>query len=278
MSKRFQPYDSLDRSKKSKNVKPVALPTEIFEASRKPRRKKPFVYKKPQEEDKLITVSLKPTKTAKDDPNFEELDRMLETTPTNLPPSQFSALPHSILEGNLESSKTEKVQEKYKKTKFPVSKSRKSLKKRIEPFLDIIPKILAGDEELSFHYTLALHQRKKSNHSTMTLEERWDIDWEQYVGGYYGLKRQLFISTLVHNKHKNLLSRSTNKTILYWTPDMFCTYVLANEIILRLVMDDMKLKKVEAERLMRDTVDYGVHVADNEEFEDDLEFGELFQG
>lgn len=149
------------------------------------------------------------------------------------------------------------------------------LKNRTLEHIDIIPRILAGEEELSFYYTLALEQRKMLNHSTMTLEERWDIKWEKYIGGFYGLQRQLFISTLLQNKYSELLSKSLNKTVKYWTPDMFSTYVLANEIILKLVMEDMGLLKPDAEKLMKDTVDYGCKVADDIDFHDDLEFEEI---
>lgn len=161
---------------------------------------------------------------------------------------------------------------KYRHAALPLPRSKKTLRARAEKLMPVIPRLLAGDEPLSFYYTLAVDQRRRLGHAQMTQAERWDITWNQYVGGFYGLRRQLFVGALVYARFRARLARSTNKTILYWAPDMFCTYVLANEIILRLVMEDMEVDHTEAERLLRTTGDYGCHVADHEELVDDLEF------
>lgn len=268
-------YSSLDRSRKPAG-NPLALPTDLFQSARRPHKKKPFVYKKEkkEKEEKLISIRSKLPKPAAHD--FDKLDRLLQNdTKIDIPKKEFLSLPQDILQGKLDTTKVEEVQKKYKGRSFAAPRSKKTLKERTEAYLELVPHMLAGKEELSFYYTLALDQRKRSKNATMTLEERWDINWKRYVGGYYGLQRQLFILTLIQHRHKELLAKSSNKTVLHWTPDMFCTYVLANEIVLRLVMEDLKLSKPEAERILKDTADYGVHIADQEELEDDLEFGEF---
>lgn len=270
-------------AKKKKYLGEHALPLSIFESSRKPRKKKPFVYKKEKEDkEELIKIPVhKPLRNSIEPVQlqaFDKLDKLLSSDVTTRTKSkEFSSLPQDILKGNIEQLNSEIVQDKYKNTKFPLPRSKALLKKRTEQHIDIIPKILAGEEELSFYYTLALQQRKNLKHSTMTLEERWDIKWEKYIGGFYGLQRQLFILTLIQNRYKDVLVKSSNKTVKYWTPDMFATYVLANEIILKLVMEDMELSKPEAEKLLKDTVDYGCKLADGQEFKDDLDFGELLE-
>lgn len=265
--------------KKKRKLGENGLVVSIFESSRKPHKKKPYVYNKDASEQ-LIKIPMKvqklPTAKSVQLPDFDKLDKLLSSeTSTKSLATSFSSLPQDILKGNIEHMNLEKVKEKYHEQAFPLPTSKAALKKRTEKHIELIPRILAGEEELSFYYTLALDQRKKLKHSTMTLQERWDIKWEKYVAGFYGLKRQVFISSLIQNRYKDLLAKSTNKTVKYWTPDMFATYVLANEIILKLVMEDMDLAKPQAEKLLKDTVDYGCKMADEEEFEDDLDFGEL---
>lgn len=271
---------------KKKRASDSLLPLSIFESSRRPHRKKPkpFIYKKDHDDaDQLIKIPSTKSHTKSSNSvallAFDKLDKLLSSESANTTPTRkqesFSSLPSDILQGNFYHLNSDKVKEKYKNTKFPLPNSKTMLKNRTLEHIDIIPRILAGEEELSFYYTLALEQRKMLNHSTMTLEERWDIKWEKYIGGFYGLQRQLFISTLLQNKYSELLSKSLNKTVKYWTPDMFSTYVLANEIILKLVMEDMGLLKPDAEKLMKDTVDYGCKVADDIDFHDDLEFEEI---
>lgn len=269
---------------KKKRAANALLPLAVFENSRKPHRKKPkpFVYKKDNDDqDQLIKLPITNTPKSSDTVTllaFDKLDKILSSDSVPRTPSRtktFSSLPTDILQGNFHLLNSDKIREKYDIAKFPLPNSKAKLKQRVDAHIDIIPKILAGEKELSFYYTLALNQRKRLKHSTMTLEERWDIEWAKYIGGFYGLQRQLFISTLIQNKYSELLSKSSNKTVKYWTPDMFATYVLANEIILKLVMEDMDLLKPEAEKVMKDTIDYGCKVADDEEFQDDLEFEEV---
>lgn len=267
---------TLERRKRVLKNSRTALPASIFEASRRPRKKKPFIYRK-DDAEQLISVDVSTSRAKQEKtPDFAQLDMLLSSPEQRSGAvAKFSSLPHEILQGNIESVNSEQVEKKYAHRAFVLPKLKLELKKRTEQHLDLIPRILAGEEELSFYYTLALQQRKSLAHTTMTLEERWNIQWEKYVGGYFGLKRQLFVSMLIQNRYKDLLSRSSNKTVHYWTPDMFATYVLANEIILRLVMDDLGVSKRAAEQIMRETVDYGCKLADEQAFADDLAFGEV---
>lgn len=263
------------------------LPLSVFESSRKPHKKRllankkiPYIYKKKPQEQLISIESCKIQKKPKD----VQLEKLLKlesllSEPKNdvasLKDVPVSLLPQQIIKGHMDSTKLDDIRIKYALADFPLPKSKTELKKRVACISSIIPKLLNGEEELSYHYTLALEQRKSLKNTTMSSSERWDISWEKYIGGFYGLRRQSFISTLIQTEFATLLRENRNKTIAYWSPDMFSTYVLANEIILRLVMDDMKLLKKEAEQLLRDTVDFGSHLADEREFADDLAFEEF---
>lgn len=259
------------------------LPLSVFTASRKLHKKNrlglkkvPYIHKeKPQEQ--LISVKLLDTKALLKEENFKIIDDLLrdEKNSTCFNEAPLSQLPHKILKGDIDSAKTGSVREKYNERSFPLPKSKTQLKSRVESLLPVIPRLLAGEEELSYHYTLASAQRKRLRNSSMSASERWDIQWAKYVGGFYGLRRQTFISTLIQEEYADILAKNRNKTLSYWYADMFCTYVLANEIILRLMMEDLLLLKKEAEKLMKETVDYGTHVADEEIFADDLTFEEF---
>lgn len=251
----------------------------IFESSRKPNKKKIYIHNKDASEQLIKIPKRVKVATSDKDLDFDKLDKLLSEktneTSQNSQLTEYSSLPQDILRGDIEQMNLDTVREKYIKRTFPLPQSKAKLKEKVGKHLEVIPKILAGEEELSFYYTLASDQRKQLLHLVMTLDERWDIKWEKYVAGFYGLKRQNFVASLIQAKYLHLLMKLTNKTVRYWGPDMFATYVLANEIILRLVMEDLDLEKDLAEKLLKDTVDYGCKLADEKKFEDDLEFDEL---
>lgn len=254
----------------------------IFEGSRRPKSKKalprklPYIHKKKPHE-KLISIQPTATTVEPQKLSFKKLDDILRSSkgPPSLKEAPTSSLPLQILKGDMDSINIEAISQKYQSQKFPLPDSKQKLKDRVSSLLPIIPKLLEGNELLSYHYTLASEQRKKLKNATMSSNERWDVRWDDYMGGFYGFRRQAFILALVQKEHADLLSKTKNKTMTYWSTDMFCTYVLANEIILRLIMEDMKLQKSEAERVMKDSIDYGCHIADSQDFADDLKFEEF---
>ncbi|RKP30521.1 hypothetical protein METBISCDRAFT_23253 [Metschnikowia bicuspidata] len=251
----------------------------MFENARRPRKKKglskPYVFKKKPLE-KLIAI--KPAEDANTPKtNFEELDELLKPRDfTNmLENAPVSLLPLLILQGDINSANAAPVRAKYASKTFPLPKSKQRLKLRVSALLPVVKRLLEGAEELSYHYTRASAQRKLLKNATMSSSEHWDVRWDEYVGGFYGFRRQAFISELIQAEYADLLPKIRNKTISYWSPDMFCMYVLANEIILRLIMEDMQLLKQETETVMKETADYGCHIADEQEFTDDLNLAEF---
>lgn len=139
--------------------------------------------------------------------------------------------------------------------------------------MKVIRKILEQKQEPSSYYYLARKQCYKSKHETMSAQEKWSIEWESYFGGYYGFQRQSIIGSYILEKYENKLLKFSNgnKTVSYWTVPQFSTYVLANEIIIRMIMEDMNMDFKEAETFCQKTTDYGTMVADaievvNEEY------------
>ncbi|GEQ70785.1 hypothetical protein JCM33374_g4464 [Metschnikowia sp. JCM 33374] len=118
-------------------------------------------------------------------------------------------------------------------------------------------------------------ESKITSTSAMPSHTTLDLPWSSFIGGFYGFHRQHFISSLIEAKHGDILCKCRNKTVIYWSPDMFSMYVLANEIIIRLVMEDMKLSWKQAEALLQETSDYGISIADAIDMDDDLDFREL---
>lgn len=184
-------------------------------------------------------------------------------------------------------SKVEPIREKFKDYLIPETiLSQKELLSRAEAHFDIIPKLLDGDLPVSSYFKQARRQRKSSKLQVMDTNEHWHIDWEQYFAGYYGFKRQSIIGEHIAKKFYKQLLNCDSDTVVYWTIPKFCTYILANEIIIRMVMEDIqrgryKGKKIkqqelikEAERIIRETVEYGTVVADSIEVENDIDFPE----
>lgn len=292
-----------------KKVSPI-LPLASVHKPQKPKKTPPFIYLN-RDPDTLIDVKkFQLPKVNAVVPDFEELDKLLQplpiiteknSTPENrdasekgvsadskngkqssplVPLSLFShkdrsSLAASIIGQRSGRAKQDATREKYENHNFPLPQSKKGLKRRIEPLLEVVPRLLAGEEDLSIFYNLAHEQYKSLPHLTMTSRETFEIPFQKYVAGYYGLLRQNFVSMLIQAKYGDLLRKSRNKTVLYWSPDMFATYVLANEIILRLVMEDMEMSKLQAESFLQKTADYGTYIADEIEFANDLDFDEL---
>ncbi|EGW31973.1 uncharacterized protein SPAPADRAFT_66652 [Spathaspora passalidarum NRRL Y-27907] len=232
--------------------------------------------------EKLVSTSPQPTSKSEDDP--VSIETFNETSDEENNSDKVKSSAESEKEDNNASilqslskrsqSNIDTVKEKYKDMDIPSSiSSRKKLIERAEKHIDIIPKILRGKLPPSFYYDLAKKQRDKSIHETMGGTEKFQINWESFYGGYYGLKRQSIIGTLISNRFQQELKRSanTNRTVSYWTIPRFCTYVLANEILIRMVMEDMKCDFEKAEEIISATTDYGIVVADSMEVEFDLD-------
>lgn len=239
--------------------------------------KKPKIYSLKRAEqraaasDDLIVMPTKPHKAEKAD--FAKAEAVLQNqNPDSLEPADsptFSSLPHEILSGNITSTLKESIQQKYAERKLPLFTKRSELRRAVLPHLALIPQLLAGEEEFSFYFNLAVDQRKNLSCDTMSGQERWQIEWQKHTAGFHGLRRQAYVSQLIQDRHGSLLARSRNSTVLYWTPEMFCTYVLANEMLLRAYMERAGVSLREAEKVFRETADFGCHVADSVELVDD---------
>lgn len=206
--------------------------------------------------------------------NDSPIPEFLNTDSTDIASSLISDT-GTVLE-RLTSDKIGPVKRKFKDKQYPAAVvSKRLLKQRVEKHLSLVPQILKGDIEASIFYTLAKNQCRRSDHETMTQDEKWDIDWAQFVGGYMGLKRQQFIALIVMSRYRKLLQSLKNRTVEYWTINGFSTYVLANEIILRFIMDDMNCDQKRATAIVQESVEYGTVVTDSVDLVDDLEIGEL---
>lgn len=179
---------------------------------------------------------------------------------------------------NRKQTNIEAIRLKYKDKDYPNTvSSKKALLERTEAHLYIIPEILKGKLETSIFYDMAKSLSESSNYETMTHKEKWSVNWQEFFGGYYGFKRQLFIGSIIISRHKNdlLNAANKNKTVSYWTINGFSTFVLANEIIIRFIMQDFDCTMSEAENIIRESSEYGTVISDSTELIDDLNIGEL---
>lgn len=150
--------------------------------------------------------------------------------------------------------------------------SKQSLLQKCLEHLSIVPLILKGKLDTCYLYPLAKLTAKSSVHETMTQAEKFEINWSKFFGGYYGFQRQSFIASIILNNFDRELQQAnrTNKVVAYWTINGFATFILANEIILRMIMKDFDCTLERAEVIMRETSEYGIEVADEVEMIDDL--------
>lgn len=242
----------------------------------KKQRKKPFIHRAAEPEEALIKLPAtreseklaKSPKTARAS-DFARIESIIASDVSrqgssgklhhsaSSSPATYSALPEQIALGTALGEKSEQIMAKYKDANFPMAKTKQELRQQAQKYLHVIPELLEGKVEMLVFYTLAVEQRKNSLAKIMDAAEREKVKWKNFVGGFYGFARQHCISELVFIRFRDLLFKSSNKTIRFWTPEGFSDYVLANEIILRMVMDDMKISMKEAERVLRQTADFG---------------------
>ncbi|RCK65234.1 Restriction of telomere capping protein 4 [Candida viswanathii] len=160
------------------------------------------------------------------------------------------------------------VLRKYRKLKIPKPiKYKSALLRKADSHMKVIKKLLDGKQEPCIYYGLAKAQCSKSKHETMSQLDKWQIEWEKFHGGYYGFQRQSMIGSHILEKYENKLLNFSNgnKTVSYWGVAQFSTYVLANEIIIRMIMDDMNMDFEKAQEFCQKTTDYGNVVADSTE-------------
>ncbi|KAI5957776.1 RTC4 [Candida theae] len=164
------------------------------------------------------------------------------------------------------------VLQKYKSKGIPPPiKTRSELIRRAQKHFGCIEPILKGKETPSVYYERAKEQQRSSPHETMTAKEQTKIDWESFYGGYYGFQRQSIIGKEITKACKLALNRCRmNPAISYWTIPSFAIHVLANEVIIRLIMEDLKLDYDDAERFCEKSTDYGIVIADKVEIENDM--------
>lgn len=192
-----------------------------------------------------------------------------------------------ILKGNILSTmedrkreNIEAIRDKFKEKGYPNPiSSKKLLLKKTEDYLYIIPQILKGKIGTTYFYDMAKSQCELSTHETMTQKEKWNINWQKYFGGYYGFKRQLFIASIIISRLKKDLQHAANrnKAVSYWTINGFSTFVLANEIIIRFVMEEFNCNMTKAESILKESSEFGTTVSDSTELVDDLKIGDLLE-
>lgn len=166
------------------------------------------------------------------------------------------------------------VQTKFKHLKIPqVTSNKSNLYKRSKRYLELVPKFLNGSEKMSFFYDLAQLQRNSGAYDTLRQEDKYQINWDDFVGGYYGIKRQFYISNIILNKYNKEITKAAkrNSTIAYWGTDDFTKYVLANEIIIRMAMEDLNISLDEARDIIKKTSEYGSVITDSQELHDAIE-------
>lgn len=189
--------------------------------------------------------------------------------------SSFPTLMQSLQRKVVESSA--EIADRFKEYGIPPPvTSKRELAFRVKRHLHVARNVLS-QKKGSRYYDSAKQILNQSRHDTMTLKEKQEIDWNIFHGGYYGLKRQLFIGNIIVSQlHEALRASAGNcREISYWTINGFSSFVLASEVILSMIMEDFKCDRKKAENIARETVDYGKAITDTREITDDMDVGEL---
>lgn len=156
------------------------------------------------------------------------------------------------------------VAEKYRDRTMPPALSPSELVARIEPFLEIVPRILAGGEASYFH-SAAVEIQRASSHVQISPEEFAGLTRRtggrtvtRFSAGYLGGKGQLAIANTVMERFGNEVKAVQQRAVVrFWLVELYVSYVLANEVAARVVAEDFGCGLEEAYAVMEETGDYG---------------------
>lgn len=245
-----------------------------------------------EDEDGLIDINMMTMKKPKVSPkvDFSRFDDLVENakspkkesrtenhdtkSPIKKDTTSDRDIIHTVLTTKNLPQDIETVCNKFKSKKIPeIPQTKSQLGARVAKYLEIIPDLLNGTMTMSCFYDMAKSQRDKIGNDTLRQRDKYMINWDDFTGGYYGLKRQFYISSLIltHHKSKLIQKSKKNHTLAFWGIEDFCKFILSNEIIVRLVMEDYGCDLAKAESITKSTVEYGKIVSDDKELEDDLD-------
>lgn len=154
--------------------------------------------------------------------------------------------------------------------------SKRALARRVERHMAQAKAVLETRAGSRF-YQEARRLLSVSLHDSMTQKEKLVVDWDTFTGGYYGLKRQLFIGNMIASELQKELQSTRSREVSYWTTRGFSSFVLANEVIVSMIAEDFGCSRERAAEIAAETVEFGKAVADTAAVVDDLEVGELHQ-
>ncbi|AET37359.1 Rtc4p Ecym_1102 [Eremothecium cymbalariae DBVPG len=161
-----------------------------------------------------------------------------------------------------------KVRLRYQKDfKVPRTLFSDQLMEKATKHIYIVDEILKGSR-VSMYYDNARKAFKKSSRALLSVDEFRTMDLKWFTAGYFGLKRQIRLSSEVLNRYREVLSTHVNPTVRWWGPTDFCRYVLAPEILSYVCKEEMGFTDIDdAWTFMENTAEYGLIVADEEPLE-----------
>lgn len=217
------------------------------------------------EDEELVDIDFE-TEAPKEIRNFKPLNQLISSS-----------------RGPITLSKVESIYTKIPQTCKPqneviptIPSKRSEIMHRVKPYLHMIPDFLSKKITMSYFYQLAKDIKLKSGSDSLTSRAKERINWTQFVGGYYGINRQMFIGSIIVSNFKRDLVKTANKNriVAFWGVEDFANYVLANEMILRLIMEDYQCDLKKAETIIKTTIDEGA-LADTKEVIADLSLSSL---
>ncbi|AGO10879.1 AaceriAFR632Cp [[Ashbya] aceris (nom. inval.)] len=217
----------------------------------------PLVYKVPHESSEAIQVARRlediNASVQKDDEYMQKLcvNKSMVFTDMKDQVAQYERL----LEVRL----------RYKNNfKVPPTLFADQLLAKAEQYIPHVEEILRG-ERPSMYYDNARKAYQKSSRALLSLEEFRQLDLKTFTAGYFGIKRQIRLSTEILSQYHEKLSKHRNPTVQWWGPTDFSHYVLAPEILSYVCRDELGLRDIdEAWTYMENTTEYGLIVADEE--------------
>ncbi|KAL6947321.1 hypothetical protein ACO0QE_002204 [Hanseniaspora vineae] len=163
-----------------------------------------------------------------------------------------------------------RIKYKTKYPKLPVPPYFLELKEQIEPYLKEVPDLLKARTS-TFYYATAKEMHANSSRPTVTdgdIKAKLMSEPEKLTAGAYGLKRQFQVGEWIIDRYqKEIMGRYGNPVIKWWGYEDFARYILSCDVLTRLLKDQMRLRSLKkAFEVMKDTVDYGNFVSDDDPF------------
>lgn len=245
----------------------------MFDTTASPRKlpgKKRKIYIHKEDPDKAPSLLRLSSEVGVDLSNEFGSDDELDLRLPSFPRQRIEPIKSSPMK--IPQFKDEPIKPKVKKIwrghDIPQPMTRDQLDKAINRHMKAVERVLDPKKQAPRYYDqIKQIQLELTRETVRDIAEQWQFDWKQFYGGYIGPERQFYIGEKILAKYGDRIKQIRgDSVVMYLSEDNYVNYVLALELIVELVAEQLSITAAEAVEAIADTRDYGTEIADKVDF------------